>query len=384
MTVGLNSADIFARAEEGTCLSGLADDGLRQRLERIVAAVNAQGLLTANNLDAARTQIETRVAERLKLEADLRRYPEINNEAIERPIFVVGYSRTGTTVMHSLLGEDPASRMPRFWEAQSFSPPQGVDPLACNEQIAAGYRECRDWLDYVPGMLTAHPYFDGGGMTPIEDEEIFSVDFQGAYPTHYYRVPFSPLDTTAADPGGACRFLKQFLQYRQYRMASRRWVCKGVFHQFFLDQLWEVFPDALCVWTHRNPVDVVASTLGIYTLLYDAITGGIDRPGHARRMVQSMREGYDHLLNQPWLDDPRVVHVRFQDFIADQVGVIRDIYDRGNLPFTDEHERNIGRWLGENRVDRHGKFTYSLDGFGITGEELQETFADYTERFTLA
>ena len=100
-------------------------------------------------------------------------------------------------------------------------------------------------------------------------------------------------------------------------------------------------------------------------------------------MIQSIRGGYDYILSQPWVDDPRVIHVRFKDFVQDQVGTIRGIYERAGLPFSPQHEQGIQRWLAANKVDRHGKFTYSLDGFGVTAPELRTLFADYIERFNL-
>lgn len=379
----LNAEKIFRQAEEKSAFGLIADDAMRQRFAGLVARFNAGGRLTTTNLSLAEVQCEARVIERLKLENDMRSNPDICNEKIERPIFVVGYARTGTTVMHSLLGEDSSFRMPRFWEGLHFSPPPGLDPTGGADKIAAADAECEAFLDYLPGLLAAHPYWDIGAQTPIEDEELFSIDFHTAYPTHFYRVPFSPTDTAASDPLPAYQFLKRFLQYQQYKTTPRYWVCKGVMHQFFLDKIWKVFPDALCVWTHRDPAEVVASTLGIYTTVYDPITGGVDRPDIARRMVQSIRSGYDHILNQPWVDDPRVIHVRFKDFIADHVGVLRGIYQKAGLPFSTEHEHNVRAWLANNKADRHGTFKYSMDGFGITQDELRALFADYVARFEL-
>ena len=178
----LQADEIFHRVETRSGLGGLVDAGVRRRFARLIDAFNDYGALTPANTPAALAQIERRVLERLKLERDLQRHPDIATERIERPIFVVGYSRTGTTVMHSLLGEDPNSRMPLFWEALSFSPPPGLDETGGAAAIAEADRECQAWLDAVPGMLRAHPYWDLGARTPIEDEEVFSADFCTAYP----------------------------------------------------------------------------------------------------------------------------------------------------------------------------------------------------------
>jgi len=377
----LNTDALFEAAECHAGLHGFADAAMRQRVAALVEAMNAHGRWSEAAIPAARAQVERRIAERLKLERDLRAHPEIAQETIERPLFIVGYGRTGTTILHCLLGEDPDSRMPRFWETDGFTGPPGIDPTQGAEAIARADAECKAWIAAVPNLLPAHPYWDEWAQTPIEDEEIFSCDFHTAYPTHYYRVPFSPLDTAASDPAQGYRFLETFLQYRQWRMPRRHWVCKGVMHLFYLDKLLERFPDALCIWTHRDPVEFVASNLGIYTALFDSVAGPVDRPAHAKKMIESIRGGYDYILAQPWVDDPRVVHVRFRDFLADPVGTVGHIHERARLPFSDTHQAGIRRWLAENRADRYGRFHYSYDGFDVTADDIRSRFADYSARF---
>jgi hypothetical protein len=93
----------------------------------------------------------------------------------------------------------------------------------------------------------------------------------------------------------------------------------------------------------------------------------------------------DHVLASPTLDDPRVIHVRFGDFMADPVGTIRGVYDRFGFTYTREFEDRMRAWLANphNRPDRYGKVHYRLDDYGVSPGEVEAMFADYVKRFGL-
>jgi hypothetical protein len=268
----LDANEIIRTVETETGLGRYADDALRGRVCALVEKFNDQAALTTANLPAVRAQVAKTLIARLKLARDWADHPEIAEEKIERPIFIVGYGRTGTTVTHSLLAEDPVNRTVSWAESMYPSPPPGTDPAGELARTTGAMRDLADcWMDEVPTLLPLHPYFDHGIRTPIECEELFAIDFLNDYPSRYFRVPIAPLDTAASDPLAAYRFEKHLLQQLQWKQPTQRWLLKGVFHQFVLDALWAVFPDACCVWTHRNPLQVVPSMFSIYTAIYDVI-----------------------------------------------------------------------------------------------------------------
>ena len=90
-----------------------------------------------------------------------------------------------------------------------------------------------------------------------------------------------------------------------------------------------------------------------------------------------------HGLSKPEVDDPRVCHLLYKDFIADPSCAVRSVYGQTGRHFSDEHEQRIRSWLASpaNRPNRHGKFHYELQWFGITPEQVQERFAEYIDRF---
>src|SRR5262249_60478757 len=95
----------------------------REPLERLLASIDAEARLTLLGRFAARHDLTGMLVNRLRIEDDRRRHPEIGDEQIRRPLVITGLPRTGSTFLHGLLAQDPANRTPRHWELRSPSPP---------------------------------------------------------------------------------------------------------------------------------------------------------------------------------------------------------------------------------------------------------------------
>jgi hypothetical protein len=244
-------------------------------------------------------------------------------------------------------------------------------------------------IDRTPGLLTLHPYWDKRSDALIEDEELFTLDFRNAYPTLLYEIPTLSVGTeiNTGQSQGAYRFHRELLQHLQWNSGATGWALKGVGHQFLLDELFEVYPDALCVWPHRDPVEVQASTLTIAAVIYDAITGGgTDWKQHARSWVEGIKAGLDRVITSPVVADPRIVHLDFRELAQNPLGAIRKVYDHAGLPVSGEFESRMRAWLADpaNRSDRYGRYAYSYAPFGLEPDWVRELFTDYRKRFNLS
>jgi hypothetical protein len=174
------------------------------------------------------------------------------------------------------------------------------------------------------------------------------------------------------------------MQHVQWNLPKRRWVVKGCYHQFYLKELFDVFPDALCIWPHREPIAVHASTLAITSVLYGALTDGkMDWRQFGPAYLRAMREAIKAVLADPLIEDPRIIHLRFQDLAKDPVGTIQNIYASAGLRYTNEFEQKMRTWLVDpaNQSDRYGRYPYDLEPFGLKPEDVTAAFAQYSRRF---
>jgi len=383
----LSTADILALAERESGAYGMADQALLARVTGMVDWINERGPYTVDEIKAMREQIRRLLATRLKIALDRRRFPEIEREPVTRPIFIIGFARSGTTLLHSLLAENPDVLKPQSWHMYSPSPPPGAGPVVA-ERIAYAQRQVEAWMDFCPAQKPMHPYVDKGAFQLIEDEEVFTLDFRNAYPYHFYRVP--TLDVMAllsGDQAGAFQFHRSFLQHLQWNSGKTRWVCKGPSGQMNLDALLEVYPDALCVWPHRPLGEIYASNVALRAAIFDTIRGKPnDWSSQAKAHVERLKVAIDRLMASDLIDDPRILHLSFREISADPLGAVRKVHDRHGLAVGPEFETRIKAWLADpgNAADRYGRYPYSYEAFGLERAWVEELFADYSKRFGLA
>ena len=131
----------------------------------LLYAYETEARLTLLGRIAARADTISLLANRLRLVEDRRRHPGIAEQSIRRPLFIVGLPRTGSTMLHHLLAQDPASRTAQAWEVMTPSPPPERQRYETDVRIAHADRELR-WLDRLaPGFKAIHPL---GAQLPLE------------------------------------------------------------------------------------------------------------------------------------------------------------------------------------------------------------------------
>lgn len=377
----LDAAKLVDRAKTETGLSDWGDDTFEHRFGLAVDHINSIRMDEAGR-KAAADNINWLLTDRLNFFNDRKVYP-LADEVIEKPMFATGEPRSGTTLMHALMSVDPDGRALRFWEVMHPSPPPGTVKGEDPRQALAD----EEWREINAKMwkwLHCHPYNDMLGDGLPEDERTWAFDFRVMTPTAWWRVPMQTLSMgLPTDAAAQNRIHKMMLQALQYNRPKKYWVLKG-FHGFRLKEFFDTYPDATLVWLHRDPVQVAASSTAMMRDIMEGIVGKIDMVAEAKQHLERTRMSIANTMSNPLIQDPRIHHVRYKDFVGDPIGTIRGYYEFTGRELTPQAESAMRDYLANNKGDRHGKFEYStsiLTDAGFDIDALNEEFRPFRERF---
>jgi hypothetical protein len=151
--------------------------------------------------------------------------------------------------------------------------------------------------------------------------------------------------------------------------------------------MFDTYPDATLVWLHRDPVQVAASRTMMMADIIDGIVGPVDLHAEAKKHLEMTRASIANTMSNPMVDDPRILHIRYTDFIADPVATVRRHYAFSGRELTADAASAMRSYLADNRGDRYGKFRYSSQLLIAIGEKLDalhEEFRPFRERFGVA
>jgi len=381
--VTLSSDQLLAAARRRSWDHDFEDTTFLEGLDRLLHALVGEARLNLLGRIVARDSIRGHLANRLRLEADRRRHPEIAAQHIHRPIVITGLPRSGSTLLHSLLAQDPANRVPRTWEMLTPSPPPDGATYECDPRIAITEKRLR-WLDRLaPEFKRIHPV---GARLPEECVVILSHSFLSSQFCSMYAVPSYQRWVRSQSLLPAYRLHRRFLQHLQWRCRGDRWILKAPAHLQALAELCAVYPDVGVILTHREPLEVLPSEASLHTVLRQMFSDVVDPAAVGREVTEltadEIRAGLQ-ARDQGCAPPEQFLDVRYRDLVRDPIGTVRSAYAHFDMPFTSIAETQMRRYLAESPKDKHGAHVYSLSQFGLNADEEHERYRHYRERFLL-
>lgn len=380
---GLDEETLLARARRATGLDDFGDPWFRAPLRHLLASLEGEAALTTLGRIIARTDLLRLLENRLRIVDAHRRHPEIGAAPVTRPLFVVGLPRTGTSILHELLGQDPANRVPMSWEVMHPWPPPERATYDSDARIAAVDKHLAGVDRLIPGFKSMHPM---GAMLPQECVALMQLDFASMVWSTTHRVPTYQAWLNQADMRPLYASHRRQLQYFQWRCPTDRWVLKSPGHLWMLDALLAVYPDACIVQTHRDPLAVVASLTSLVSLLRRLASDDIDPSEIGAEWTTLLAGGLERNMatrDRLGLGPDQLFDMQFRELLADEITMVRRIYTHFGRELTPDAEARMRRFLAENPRDKHGRHRYTLADAGLDVATERRRYARYQERFAI-
>ncbi|MFN8027438.1 MAG: sulfotransferase [Acidimicrobiia bacterium] len=373
--------DIVALAQENTGLQEFDSDSWREGLTMVMREFDDERLSDRGRESITRQAVNF-LSNRLRVHAYVLAHPEVKDERIERPLFILGMPRTGTTVASYLLGQDPARRSLLNWEAVDSAPPPTTATLTTDPRCLAVLEAQQAQLEFMASMKISLPHWEPADG-PTECMFVHAQDFKGLLWDSYLPSEDYARWLFATDMHSAYEYEKLVLQVLQSQ-APGTWSLKMPSHCIYLDTLLEVFPDARLVWAHRDPF----TTLGSFCNLLSLPAGmtlnpeSFDKAALGRNCAWQLGVHIERpLATRERIGDDRFFHLHYAEMMRDPLGTMRALYEFAGDELTPETERAMEQYLVEHPQHEHGVAQYTLEEYGIVREELPAVFTEYVETF---
>ena len=376
----LDANRMLVTASRRTGLHDFGDPAFHEPLGRLLRSLEAEACLNLVGRIAALGDLTGMLMNRLRLERDRAQHPGIAREQIRRPLIITGLPRSGSTFLHGLLAQDPASRVPLHWELRFPSPPPERSSHDTDPRIERAARHIRWFFRLAPEFRKIHPV---GARLPEECVIILSHSFLSFEFSSNWFVPSYQTWLEQQELEPAYRYHRRFLQHLQWGYPAERWLLKAPPHLPGLRALFAVYPDADVIVTHRDPLEVVPSIASLHVVLRRTFSRAVDPlavgPEVSRMLADDIRRGFA-ARDDGCAPPERFLDVWYTQLMDDPLAVVRRIYRHFDLPLSAEVEGRMRMYLATNPKDRNGPHVYSLDRFGLDSEVERARYREYWDR----
>jgi len=344
-------------AVSATGLTDFGPDDFSDGLAVLASSFATEGGLTERGERAARAMLRGALAARLVSEAGFAAFP--GDPQISRPLIVTGLPRTGTTFMHRLLVADPGHQGLELWLANAPQPRPPRSEWSAQpayQAVAAGVAR--------KGAL---PHQLGPGQV----EECWQLLRQSMRSVSYgclAHVPSYMSWLSSQDWVPAYQRHRRNLSLIGYHDVDKRWVLKNPSHLFALDALLSVYPDALVVVTHRDPVVAMASMCSLAARATSGWSSVFTGPVIGRTQLDLWSRGQSSFTAARARHDPaQFCDVLYDDLVADPLAAVSRVYAQFGLPLTSPAVEAMRKLSGSAGGSDH---RYSLTEYGLTEADV--------------
>jgi len=318
-------------------------------------------------------------------------FPAYKNQPIEKPLFILGNLRSGSTFLHRLLSRDSETFTSlTTWDiylTPSVTQKKITQFFARIDNKLGGHlhRALHAFDRATLGKIKIHQI---SFFQPEEDENIHLHIWDGFFVTFLFpfmdEFPNYQHFDEALSPEHKRRimsFYRSMIQRHMYATGKKYYVAKNPAFSAKIETLAEFFPEARIIYLARNPLDMLPSTVSWINYARRQFTDPKEKWLYLDEILDMTQHWYHHPLE--YLDahpSPRNLILNYDDLIQRPEAVLRAFYEQFGYPDKPGLEIIVDEAVKET-MSFNSDHVYSYEEMGFTREQIIELYPEIFERF---
>jgi hypothetical protein len=373
--------NIIADAKAETGLDEFGDESFMEGLGVFLNSLEKDAMLSIEGRVAKRMRQVEILCNRLRAHKIFKEHPEILQQELKDPVFIVGLPRTGTTKLQRMIAADPNVAFLRYYQSFNPVPWQGTKVQDPDPRKLKSDQENAVLKSDHPDMFAGHPF-----ISHEAEEETWLLEYSYLSFTQHqhtyvpsYMEWFLKQDLTRSFE--EMRDLLKLVQWQNDEV-GKQWILKSVMYNGDIDTVLKVFPNARFVCAHRPVEKQMASWVSMMILIRQMLAPQMPRSLISHDVLENYAEAMDrHLLLRKTFPADRILDVAYRDICEKPFEVIKNIYHFAGWPWTQEGEQAMAAWDANNVQHKYGQRGYTLEECGISAAEIRNRLADYSAYF---
>lgn len=381
--VPLDEASLCAEAKRNTGLDDFGDDEWIPHFRVLIDAIENEAKLHFFGRIMTRSDLIMFLEARLRIADWYKSHPETEQQEIKEPIFIIGFGRSGTTILHEVLSQDPQFRAVRRWEAMFPVPPPEESTYHTDARIQKADALITQTDRVTPEWKTMHKM---GGELPVEDIEFLYLTFLSEVYNFAYQIPSYAKHFAQQDLRYTFNWHKRFLKLLQSRYMRSHWLMKVPTFLPNLRLLMETYPDARIILTHRDPIVSADSVVNVQGTIYwwrtdDPWSGGmISDWVMADERARTWDEVIE-LIETGIIPRAQLSNFIYADFMKDPQAAVRRIYTDLNLTLDTAALEAMSAYLSDKPQGKFGAHRYASASSADVIAREREYYRRYQDYF---
>jgi hypothetical protein len=289
----------------------------------------------------------------------------------EPPVFIIGFWRSGTTLLHNLLCRDPKAAYTTTFHV--------VFPHSTVTQAW--------WLKKLTNLLLPpdrpfdnvsmdmdFPQEEEYGMAALQPYSFYNIfnfpkDFERIFREEFYTEKYDPVKLNKWWSS-----YKKLIRKAMINTGGSRYISKNPCNLARIEMLLKAFPEAKFIFIYRNPYKVAESLYRFILSIFpgtrlQSVPDDLNREKIVRIYAEIMRHYFSVKSAIP---DSQLIEIKMEDFVKNKLGFIQNIYQKFNLPGFENALPYIKDYLSVNSNYSRDYYETAPEIFNLMNDQARE------------